>query len=91
MADAGYERDGPRVSRGQEMDNRIYRATLSHERRLWDFIGTKPTPRGRIYQLASSILGTPENMIRPDVPFSEYAADSLDLEFVVRRTRRIQR
>lgn len=39
--------------------------------------------REQIYELASSILGVPRADLRPEVPFAEYAADSLDLvEFV---------
>jgi acyl carrier protein len=41
------------------------------------------TQQEQIYELASSILGIPQAELRPDVPFSEYAADSLDIvEFV---------
>ncbi len=41
------------------------------------------TPREQIYELASSVLGVPQKDLRPDAPFEEYAADSLDLvEFV---------
>jgi acyl carrier protein len=48
------------------------------------FSGDKTvTPQENIYELASSILGIPEAELSPDVLFSEYFADSLDLvEFV---------
>jgi rubrerythrin len=42
-----YERDGMDNIRGlrrryQEMDDRIYRATVGHEERLWEFLGMRP-------------------------------------------------